>query len=298
VPRPFALEPPLGWQTHHAAGHTYRFGLTLFGAGASHLPYAIVGLQDLAAATFGLRADRREGAGATRDSRARGSRDSNAGRVRLARVEAFNPFTGGLETVYADLAPGAAGGQAARSAGPARSSGVMVRPPNVPVTHADVLARAARWHGRDRVSLRLLTPLSLAAKGTPVREVRPDFPGFFFRRLGDRLEALAVYYGGAAAALGAAGAAALGALGDGVRVVDDRTHWVALQSYSSRQERLTPLGGLLGNITFGAAPEVVAALLPWLVWGEVTHAGKEATRGNGWYRLLEPSTNPAREGPA
>jgi hypothetical protein len=54
-----------------------------------------------------------------------------------------------------------------------------------------------------------------------------------------------------------------------------------------------PLSGLVGEITFEAEPEQLAGFLPWLVWGEIAHAGKDVTKGNGWYRLVEPDVPPA-----
>jgi hypothetical protein len=256
VPRPFALEPPLDGRAEHRPGHDYRFGLTLFGRALEYLPYALVGLQDLGAAGFGLR-------GA-----------DGPGRLRLDRVEAWHPLTSRRDVVYAAARPGAGAG------------GSAVRLPAMPVTHAHVLARAGRWLGRDRVTLRLLTPLRLVSEQRPVQ--RLEF-GVFLRRLAGRLEALALRYGAPGAVpLGAAGAAALGEAADAVRVVDDRTRWIDVQSYSARQDRRLPVGGLIGEVTFAGEPEGLARLLPWLVWGEIAHAGKDATRGNGWYRLLEP----------
>jgi hypothetical protein len=240
--------------------------MTLFGRGLEYLPYALVGLQDFGGAGIGHRGP------------------AGAGRFRLERVEAWNPLTRARSPVYGRPRTGQGrGGTDGTST--TDMNGSTVRMPAVPVTHADVLARAARWLGRERLTLRLLTPLRLAKD--PVRRIAP---AFLLRRLVDRLEALALRYGapGAATPLGAAGAAALGTIAGGVRMLDDHTRWVEVQSFSSRQQQLTPLGGLVGEITLGAEPARLAALLPWLVWGEQTHAGKEVTRGNGWYQLIEP----------
>ncbi len=341
VPRPFTLEPPVyGQRTHYAAGETYRFGLTLFGRGLQLLPYALVGLQDLGAEGIGrpgpAGAGVSEGAGSAGQRRllARGTDDEptnsgaggkeNAGRMRLVRVEAWNPITRQRQPVYITPAGTGSGGSGAapeakassvRPMAPARESRVeaqatleakadgpdsgragepgergegMVRLPSNPVTHRDVLARAGRWVGRDRVTLQLLTPLRLVSSQQPVRRLSFEF---LLRRLIDRLELLARHYAlpdrGVPAALGPEGVAALGALAAGVRVVEDRTRWAEVFSHSARQGRAMPVSGLVGELTFGAEPERLAIFLPWLVWGELAHAGKDATKGNGWYALME-----------
>ena len=69
---------------------------------------------------------------------------------------------------------------------------------------------------------------------------------------------------------------------EAVRVVRDETRWVELASYSTRLGRTTPLGGLMGRVTFGGDLSPFAA---WLVWGQFTHVGKDAVKGNGWYQL-------------
>jgi hypothetical protein len=42
---------------------------------------------------------------------------------------------------------------------------------------------------------------------------------------------------------------------------------------------------LVGRITFEGE---LAPFLPWLMWGEVVHGGKDATKG--WYRLSFPAS--------
>ena len=63
--------------------------------------------------------------------------------------------------------------------------------------------------------------------------------------------------------------------------VRDDTRWVELRSYSTRQRRATPIGGLMGRITL--ACDDWRPFLPWLLWGQFTHVGKDAVKGNGWY---------------
>lgn len=65
----------------------------------------------------------------------------------------------------------------------------------------------------------------------------------------------------------------------------DATRWLDAMISSSRTARATPIGGLIGRIRFSGD---MRPFLPWLCWGEVSHVGKDATKGNGWYRLLLP----------
>jgi hypothetical protein len=67
-----------------------------------------------------------------------------------------------------------------------------------------------------------------------------------------------------------------------VHVTADKTRWVGVQSYSRRTGNATSIGGLVGKVTLEGP---LGAFLPWLAWGELSHVGKDATKGNGWYRL-------------
>jgi hypothetical protein len=45
---------------------------------------------------------------------------------------------------------------------------------------------------------------------------------------------------------------------------------------------MVPMGGLVGSVTLEGELE---PFLPWLVWGSLTHVGKDAAMGNGQLRL-------------
>ena len=66
--------------------------------------------------------------------------------------------------------------------------------------------------------------------------------------------------------------------------------WEELRSYSTRQRRDTPTSGLMGHVTLQA--EDWSPFLPWLTWGQYTHVGKDAVKGNGWYEV-KPSWKPS-----
>jgi hypothetical protein len=72
----------------------------------------------------------------------------------------------------------------------------------------------------------------------------------------------------------------LSAAARAVEVVTDDTYWVEARSGSRRQQRYTEIGGLVGSVVFEGK---LAPLLPWLLWGQSLHVGKDAVKGNGWY---------------
>ena len=126
------------------------------------------------------------------------------------------------------------------------------------------------------VTLELLTPMRLVMAGVLAK--RLTFP-LLMRRLLRRLTDLT------RTATGGHPGFDHEALLQGaevVRVVEDLTRWVDVPSYSSRQGRLTPIGGLMGTVTFEGNLQPFA---PWLTWGAIVHIGKDATKGNGYYRL-------------
>jgi CRISPR-associated endoribonuclease Cas6 len=60
------------------------------------------------------------------------------------------------------------------------------------------------------------------------------------------------------------------------------TRWQELKSYSTRQKRTTPIGGLVGSATFEGD---LAPFLYLLVMGELLHVGKSVVKGDGWYKI-------------
>ena len=147
--------------------------------------------------------------------------------------------------------------------------------PDLPITHAAALERASRLP-REAIALELLTPLRLVGEGKLVHRVAFE-P--LLRRLLRRLDQLSLITTGAGLDL------PFGELVDAaraVRVARDDTRWLDATSHSSRTGRSTPIGGLVGAVTFVGD---LTPFLPWLVWGEIAHVGKDATKGNGWYRL-------------
>jgi hypothetical protein len=151
----------------------------------------------------------------------------------------------------------------------------VVHHPGLPLTAAEVAAYAEALPA-DHVTLQLHTPMRLVDNQQLVRQIalRPLLQRLL-RRLGD----LSIAYGGGDLALDFS---ALLAQAEQVRVVDDQTRWLDVVSYSSRQRRRTPIGGLIGQASFAGD---LAALRELLVWGMLVHVGRNVVKGDGWYTV-------------
>ncbi len=157
----------------------------------------------------------------------------------------------------------------------------LTLPPELPITHADILAQATRLPP-NRVSLRLLTPLRIGQRRHLAR--RPDL-GILLRRLVERCQAMVTHYGdGTETDLVAWSELyrTLGAVGDSAQLVCDETRWLDLHSGSRRSRTTSPIGGLVGRAMWEGD---IAPALPWLLWGQVLHVGKSTVKGNGWYMI-------------
>ncbi|MBZ0304923.1 MAG: CRISPR system precrRNA processing endoribonuclease RAMP protein Cas6, partial [Anaerolineae bacterium] len=71
---------------------------------------------------------------------------------------------------------------------------------------------------------------------------------------------------------------------DSLQIAYNDTQWVEARSGSRRQNRYTPIGGLIGRVRWEGE---ISPLLPWLLWGQSLHVGKNAVKGNGWYRIIK-----------
>jgi hypothetical protein len=186
-----------------------------------------------------------------------GNRYRASGRFVVQRIEAVDPILDRTQEIH-------------------RQGESLVRLPSMPVTHEVVLSSCRPLNSTSGVTLELLTPTRLVTNGALVK--RLTFP-VFLRRLLRRLTDLTRTASGGHPGFDHE---ALLAQAEDVRVAEDWTRWVDVPSYSSRQGRFTPIGGLVGEVTFEGDLHPFA---PWLVWGSITHVGKDATKGGGWYRL-------------
>ncbi|HHX45067.1 MAG TPA: CRISPR system precrRNA processing endoribonuclease RAMP protein Cas6 [Chloroflexi bacterium] len=242
--RPYTVQPPLdGDRLAYAPGERLTFGLTLY-AEAMHLfPYVVMALYGLEEEGLGRRVE------------ANGWR---RGALRIAAIHAENPLTGDRVAVV-------------------RPGETLVQVPDLGITHAQVLARAAALQAVSELTLTLQTPTRLIHRQVLVKPGELTL-AVLLARLFDRLESLAQHFSDTPLRLPYR--QLLEQAGRATTVRDD-TRWVELRSYSTRQRRATPIGGLMGRITL--ACDDWRPFLPWLLWGQFTHVGKDAVKGNGWY---------------
>ena len=250
VPRPYTVQPPLDGKTHYAPGDTLTFGLTMFARALNLFPYVVLAAQ---------RHMERDGIG--KPVKANFYR---RGQFQVRHVWAENPLTGERREVL-------------------RQGETMVQVPDVPITNEQISAQSASTRNIKyqisnfkRVALELLTPMRLVDDGQLVRRMafRP-----FIQRLHGRLKQLSAEYSDTPLTFDLR---TVMAQAEAVRVVNDETHWVELESYSTRLNRATHIGGLIGPVTFEGDLEPF-----WdeLLWGQFVNVGKDAVKGNGWYQI-------------
>ena len=297
VPRPYVIEPPRDGRTRLAPGECLTFGLTLFARALQLFPYVVLALQGL------------EETGLGKPVAANGWR---RGKVRLARAAASNPLSGECRAV---LEPGEALVQVPDV--PVRHAQVLRAAAQMPAGRVAVefltptrLVEGGRLLKRPEFGPlfhRLWQRLSdlerefgerLTAESQRVGTLTPG-PS---PTAGERGEgASETHHPDSASrpwpapAAGERGEGADGAsetdegyrlvgLARAVRLVEDGTRWVELESYSTRQRRATPISGFVGRAVYEGD---LGPFLPWLVWGQFVHVGKDAVKGNGWYVVRE-----------
>ncbi len=261
--KPYALRPPLTRETDFPPGARLTFGLTLFGPAWLLLPYILSAVKSMG-----------EVQGVGRRVVGSGPR-KRRGRFRLEAAYVEHPLRTPLrELLYT-----------------AGQKMVFV-PQNGAITAQDIhnaaQALLAAMPPTGTLHLRFRTPLRVVHQERLMRRFAFE-P--FFRRLVERLYMLAQEFGDppledARAALREVMAATL-PLAEQVQVVEDRTWWWDLKGYSSRLKREQPMGGLMGEVVLQAPKAVWEALLIPILWGQFTHVGKNAVKGQGWYEISE-----------
>ncbi|MBI4316850.1 MAG: CRISPR system precrRNA processing endoribonuclease RAMP protein Cas6 [Chloroflexi bacterium] len=253
VPRPYTIQPPLGRIGRYAPGDRFGFGITLFARALNLFPYLIVAGRRL----------EEDGIGRKLPDPPKADGRWRPGRFAVERIAAANPLTGEEQVVL-------------------QRGDELVKVPAVPITHSHVLARAAKLGAElatgGRLTIEFLTPTRIVADGRPLRQ-----PAFrpLVQRLLERLSSLWEEYGEAELPI---------EFGDlmeragEARLVDDGTRWLELRGYSTRQDAPKYLDGFVGLATYEGD---LGVLLPWLVWGEQTHVGKDAVKGCGIYRIVD-----------
>ncbi|AUB81703.1 CRISPR system precrRNA processing endoribonuclease RAMP protein Cas6 [Candidatus Thiodictyon syntrophicum] len=171
-----------------------------------------------------------------------------------------------LEAVQRETAPGTALWETVYDTGSGACRQGQVPPLNPPPAPA-------------LVRLRLLTPLRIKHHGRfigPEQFTLTDL----LRHLYNRLQRLALMYGGQPQTFDWPKAQALLS---GLRLQDPALTWHDWTRYSSRQQTLMQLGGLMGDLVIGGP--ALSQVWPELWFGQWAHVGKGTAFGLGAYRL-------------
>ncbi len=254
VPRPYTIQPPLpgsghptdGWGDHlvfrYEPGEPLTFGLTLYAQAMQLFPYVVLAAHHLEEGGIGRRT------GDTRGQR---------GAFAIRSIDAENSLTGERQPVV-------------------RRGSAQVEVPDIPITHAQVMAQPVP---QGAIGLRLLTLTRLIEQE---RLIKPQAFRFrpLFQRLVERLKSLSAHFSDTPLELDSA---ALLDAAERVRVLDNRLVWEDVRSYSTRRRAESPVGGLLGSVSLEA--EDWSPFWPWLVWGQFVQVGKDAVKGSGMIAL-------------
>ena len=245
VPRPYALRQPVHHARTFAPGEQFVFGMTLFGQMVQLFPYVAMSFHEMGQLGLGKRVEQN---------------GWERGQFVVDKVVALNPLTQTYQIIQA-------------------SGSNMVATPELAITWQDALDYAHSMPA-DRICLEFLSPLRLVENKLLLKLplLRP-----LVQRLTERFDALATWYGGTP--LSRESRQVLIEHAETIELVQHSTRWVDVDSYSSRQRRKTPIGGLVGSATYAGD---LRPLLPLLVWGSIMQAGKDTTKGNGMYELRTP----------
>ena len=142
-------------------------------------------------------------------------------------------------------------------------------PPTVPVTPPCP----------ERLTLRLLTPLRLNSENRLVSQDRFRFHHLFSSLL-RRISLLTAFHTDDPLETDFAG---LTQAARAIELSDARLHWHEWVRFSSRQDTLVKIGGLIGEVEL-SSPNL-EPFWPYLWLGQWTHAGKGAVMGLGRYRI-------------
>jgi len=181
------------------------------------------------------------------------------GRFKIKQIESYNPVSAERQVIYKAGKP-------------------LVETPTLSVSSTDVSIRAGTLPAK-RITINYLTPTRILFKEKLVHHAafRP-----LIQRLLERLTALERAYGLEEAVGLTDRWRELVELADHIECSDDTTQWEEVKSYSRRLLHTTPISGIQGRATFQGD---LAPFHELLVWGELIHVGKNAVKGNGWYRI-------------
>lgn len=152
-----------------------------------------------------------------------------------------------------------------------RSDQSLIKNPALGLTAAE-LERPGDRKAR-RVLVRFRTPTLLRSEGAT--QANPSF-GVLFRRVRDRVSALATFFGEEPLDIEAKGLAELADQVETLHSDFSRFSWLRT---SARTRQRHPIQGVVGEAMYEG--EAIGELMPWLRLAELLHVGKHATFGNG-----------------
>lgn len=202
-----------------------------------------------------------------RGARAAGSLGLGPGRGQfsLVRIDEFNPLNDSRRVVMHHR---------------------RVVPPRLQVTHKRIEEEVGMRQA-EHVTLHFLSPMRLIQDGRLVHTPRM---GVILRRLVERAQTLVEYQSSDLDHIASPERwkteydqmAALGDVMDETGLLYDRTHWVNVSSHSQAKQRSTPIGGIVGEARWRIDS---TAVWTWLLWGQSLHVGKNAVKGDGYFRV-------------
>lgn len=177
----------------------------------------------------------------------------------LEEIVAVNPLTGVAAVIY-------------------RREDRIVRPRDLSVTAEAIWNRAAGYpvDGLQKIEINFCTPTRITHQGATIHT--PEFHTII-RNLLRRVSSLCYFYHGF---LYEAEFPEIIRRACEVHLVRDKTFWVTIGRYSSRQGRRIPLEGFVGRAVYEGP---LAEFLPLLLLGELIHVGKGTVFGQGKFAL-------------
>lgn len=183
------------------------------------------------------------------------------GRFVLEQIDAVDPLSGETMSLFKDRR--------------------IIAIPDFPITQ-NAIEQAIKGMSTERVQLRFLTPIHLKHEGQRLN--KPVFVALLARLL-ERCQALELHYTDEPGEQAAwrEQYLMLTELAQHVQVMEDRTRWFNVQTGSRRTGSRNSISGFTGDAVFQGN---LSPFLPWLLWGQSLHVGKNAVKGNGWYEVV------------
>jgi CRISPR-associated endoribonuclease Cas6 len=255
VPRPYIITAPYrgeGETNYYKPGETFTFGLALIGNIAKLYPYVVRAFQVMEQNNLGHPL-----------TELRGRR----GKILIREIRSHHPITDERQILW-------------------QQGEKRPEPLQLCVTSDDIASRAKQLP-TDHLTIDFLSPTRLIANEHVL--TRPHFSTLVMR-LAQRLEEIQQEYGspmpgtneGNEEISGREWYLSLKEKATHVQLEHDETQWADVQSYSARQKRSTPIGGIVGRASFVGD---VSQFRELLTWGEILHVGKNIVKGGGTYRI-------------